>query len=415
LWIVRIDILIPLCHIYWNVPKNMEGNVVASLFLPRSDGTIENYVLGPASPYETSHLGSFPRTVYAAAHVVADPLASHDPWSGGAVDWDATLAFRHHLWRLGFKIAEAMDTSQRGVGLDWPVAKQLIRRTLAEAKTIAGADLACGAGTDQLAPLEAHSLDDVIRAYEEQIGHIEAHGGRVILMASRALCRIARSADDYLAVYSRLIAGSRDKVILHWLGSMFDPALAGYWGSDEVEDAMTTCLDLIAAHADRIDGIKISLLERHHEEHMRSRLPAGVKMYTGDDFNYVDLIEGDGRNLSHGLLGIFDPIAPAAAAALDRLASGDGVGYHAILDPTVPLSRRIFEAPTQHYKAGVVFLAWLNGFQQHFRMVGGMESARGILHYADVFRLADAARLLVDPDRAAHRMRQLCQINGIGV
>ncbi len=389
--------------------------MVAPLFLPRNDGAIESYDLGLASPYATSHVGGFPRIVYAAAHVVADPLTSHDPWSDCAIDWDTTLAFRHHLWRLGFKIAEAMDTSQRGMGLDWSKAKELIRRSLAEAKTVPGADLACGAGTDQLVTGEARSLDDVVRAYEEQISYVEAHGGRVILMASRALCRIARSADDYLAVYGRLIAGSRNKVILHWLGAMFDPVLAGYWGSHEVETAMTTCLDLIAAHADRIDGIKISLLERRHEERMRARLPRGVNMYTGDDFNYADLIEGDGRNFSHGLLGIFDPIAPAAAAALDRLASGDQAGYHAILDSTVPLSRRIFEAPTQYYKAGVVFLAWLNGFQDHFRMVDGMESARGILHYADIFRLADAARLLVDPDRAAHRMRQFCDINGIGV
>lgn len=388
--------------------------MVASLFLPRNDGAIESYDLGPASPYATSHVGGFPRIVYAAAHVVADPLTPHGPWSDCAIDWETTLAFRHHLWRLGFKIAEAMDTSQRGMGLDWSRAKELIRRSLADAKTVPGADLACGAGTDQLVPSEARSLDDVIRAYEEQIGHVEAHGGRVILMASRALCCIARSADDYLAVYGRLISGCRNNVILHWLGAMFDPVLAGYWGSHEVEAAMSTCLDLIAAHADRIDGVKISLLERRHEERMRARLPTGVNMYTGDDFNYADLIEGDGRNFSHGLLGIFDPIAPAAAAALDRLADGDRAGYHTILDSTVPLSRRIFEAPTQYYKAGVVFLAWLNGFQDHFRMVGGMESARGILHYADIFRLADAARLLVDPDRAAHRMRQFCEINGIG-
>jgi hypothetical protein len=389
--------------------------VVASLFLPRNDRAIESYELGPASPYGMSHVGSFPRIVYAAAHVVADPLASHDPWSDCAIDWETTLAFRHHLWRLGFKIAEAMDTSQRGMGLDWSKAKELIRRSLAEANTVPGADLACGAGTDQIVTSEVRSLDEVVRAYEEQIGHVEAHGGRVILMASRALCRIARSADDYLAVYGRLISGCRNKVILHWLGAMFDPALAGYWGSPEIEAAMTTCLDLIAAHADRIDGIKISLLERRHEERMRARLPAGVNMYTGDDFNYADLIEGDGRDFSHGLLGIFDPIAPAAAAALDRLAAADHAGYHAILDSTVPLSRRIFEAPTQYYKAGVVFLAWLNGFQDHFRMVSGLESTRGILHYADIFRLADTARLLVDPDRAAHRMRQFCEINGIGV
>lgn len=384
-----------------------------SLLLPRSEGSVERYTVGPASPYPLHHEGGFVRTVYAAAHVVADPRAMTNPWHASAVDWEATLAFRRHLWGLGFKIAEAMDTSQRGMGLDWLGAKELIRRSLAEARDLPGADLACGAGTDQLDPAQARSLDDVIAAYEEQLAHIEAHGGRAILMASRALCRLARSKDDYLKVYGRLIEGARDKVILHWLGAMFDPALEGYWGSAEVEEAMATCLELIEAHADRIDGIKISLLESAHEKRMRARLPAGVKMYTGDDFNYAELIAGDGRHVSHGLLGIFDPIAPAAAAALDRLAAGDTDGYHAILGPTVALSRRIFEAPTQYYKAGVVLLAWLNGFQDHVRMLGGMESARGLLHYADLFRLADQARLLIDPDRAAHRMRLLCAVNGI--
>jgi hypothetical protein len=384
-----------------------------SLLLPRPDRTIERYETGPASPFPQRHTGGFVRTVYAAAHVVADPAAMSDPWQAPAVDWEATLAFRRHLWGLGFKIAEAMDTSQRGMGLDWEGAKELIRRSLAEARTIPGADLACGAGTDQLDSGDVRSLDDVVAAYEEQLSHVEACGGRAILMASRALCRVARSKDDYLTVYSRLITNARDKVILHWLGAMFDPELAGYWGSNDVDACMATCLELIEAHTDKIDGIKISLLEQAHEERMRVQLPAGVKMYTGDDFNYADLIEGDGRHFSHGLLGIFDPIAPAAAAALDRLAAGDLAGYHSILDPTVPLSRRIFEAPTQFYKAGVVFLAWLNGFQNHFRMVGGMESARGLLHYADVFRLADRAGLLIDPERAVHHISRLCAINGV--
>ena len=259
----------------------------------------------------------------------------------------------------------------------------------------------------------AGDLDGVVGAYEEQLEHIEACGGRAILMASRALCRLARSRDDYLAVYGRLIEGAREKVILHWLGDMFDPRLAGYWGSADVPTAMGTALDLIEAHQDKVEGIKISLLDRAHEETMRARLPAGVKMYTGDDFNFADTIEGDGERHSHGLLGIFDPIAPAAAAAFGRLAAGDVEGYRAILEPTVPLSRRIFEAPTQFYKAGVVFLAWLNGHQDHFRMLGGMESARGVLHYADVFRLADRAGLFTDPERAAARMRALCATCGI--
>lgn len=387
---------------------------MTTLMLPVADGRLEPFRPGAPSPFATTHTGTFPRTVYAAAHVVADPVALTNAWQTPAVDWDATLAFRRHLWGLGFKIAEAMDTSQRGLGLDWAGAKELITRSLREAATIPGADLACGAGTDQLDPTAARSLDDVIRAYEEQIGHVEAEGGRIILMASRALCRVAKGPDDYLAVYSRLIRQTRGKVILHWLGEAFDPALAGYWGSDAFEPAMNTVLTLIRDNADKVDGIKISLLDAQKEVTMRRLLPAGVVMYTGDDFNYAELIAGDAQGYSHGLLGIFDPIAPAAAAAFDRLAAGDKAGFHAILDPTVTLSRRLFEAPTQYYKCGVVFLAWLNGFQSHFRMVGGAESARGIVHYADLFRLADSSRLLIDPGLATHRMRTLLALNGIG-
>jgi hypothetical protein len=384
------------------------------LMLPVEGGRLEPFRPTAPSPYALTHAGAFPRTVYAAAHVVADPLGLTNPWQSPAIDWDATLAFRRHLWGLGFKIAEAMDTSQRGLGLDWAGARELITRSLREAATVPGADLACGAGTDQLDPNAARSLDDVVRAYEEQIGHVEAEGGRVILMASRALCRLAKGPDDYLAVYSRLIRQTRGKVILHWLGEAFDPALAGYWGSDAFEPAMNTVLMLIRENAEKVDGIKISLLDAAKEVEMRRLLPAGVVMYTGDDFNYAELIAGDAHGYSHGLLGIFDPIAPAAAAAFDKLAAGDRAGFHAILDPTVTLSRRLFEAPTQYYKCGVVFLAWLNGFQDHFRMLGGAESARGILHYADLFRLADSARLLIDPGRATHRMRTLLALNGIG-
>ena len=386
---------------------------MAQITLPAADGSLETWTTGPASSYPTTHSGPFPRIVYAAAHVVADPLRLDNPWSKPAIDWDATLAFRRHLWGLGFQIAEAMDTSQRGLGLDWPGAAELIRRSLDESKTVPGAGLACGAGTDQLDPASARTLDDVIAAYEEQMAHVEKHGGRIILMASRALCRVALNADDYLKVYGRLISQARDKVILHWLGEAFDAALAGYWGADSFEPAMETVLTLIDAHADKIDGIKISLLDASKEIVMRRRLPAGVVMYTGDDFNYAELMAGDESGFSHGLLGIFDPIAPAAAASLDRLAAGKHEAFHAILDPTVTLSRRLFEAPTQYYKSGVVFLAWLNGFQRHFRMVGGAESARGILHYADLFRLADHAGLLIDPDLAAQRMRVLCALNGV--
>ena len=383
------------------------------IVLPERNGATERYVVAPPSMFPARQAPTSIRTAYAAAHVVADPRAFLDPWRTPAIDWNATLAFRRHLWGLGFKVAEAMDTSQRGMGLDWAAAAELIARSLAEARGTPGAGIACGVGTDQLDSGAAHTLDDVVAAYEAQLAHVERHGGAAVLMASRALCRVARGPDDYLSVYGRLIRQCSGKVILHWLGDMFDPALAGYWGSTAFTPAMDTVLTLIREHADKIDGIKISLLDAAKEVEMRRKLPSGVAMYTGDDFNYADLIAGDDQGFSHALLGIFDPIAPAAAAALARLDAGDSAGFHSILDPTVALSRRLFEAPTQFYKSGVVFLAWLNGHQDHFRMVGGAELARGILHYADLFRLADKAGLFTDPERAARRMAQLCAINGI--
>jgi hypothetical protein len=355
----------------------------------------------------------FNRIAYAAAHVVSDPFKSTNPWSTPAVDWDATLAFRHHLWRLGFKIAEAMDTSQRAMGLDWGGAQELIRRSLAEARTAPGADLACGAGTDQLDPAEAKSLDDVIRAYEQQVEFIEKHGGRAVLMASRALARVATSPDDYAKVYGRILDQAKDKVILHWLGDMFDPHLAGYWGGRDFEAALDTVLAIIESNAGKVEGIKISLLDNAKEVRLRDRLPEGVLCFTGDDFNYAELIQGDGRRHSHALLGIFDAVAPSASKALAALANGDTSTFRSVIEPTVPLSRKIFEAPTQFYKAGVVFLAWLNGHQQHFSMLGGMQSARGVLHYADIFRLADKANVLDKPELAVSRMKAFLSVYGI--
>jgi hypothetical protein len=380
--------------------------------LPASDGRIERYRL-TGSPVQGTASPAFPRVAYAAAHVVADPFAMNDPWSKPVVDWERTMAFRHHLWALGFRIAEAMDTSQRGMGFDWVSAKELIRRSIAEAKSVSGADLASGAGTDQLAPGDAVSLDDVIRAYEEQFAFIEGEGGKAIMMASRALAALARNADDYERVYDRLLGQASNKVILHWLGDMFDPALKGYWGSEAFEPALETVLSIIDRHKDKVEGIKISLLDAAYEVELRSRLPDGVMMFTGDDFNYAELIAGDGQKHSHALLGIFDAIAPVANAALVALARGDAAEFHRLLGPTVPLSRKIFEAPTQYYKAGVVFMAWLNGHQDHFAMVGGMQSARSIIHYAEIFRLADQAGLLAKPDLAVQRMRALCQTAGV--
>jgi hypothetical protein len=386
----------------------------ARVLLPRADRSLEAYdTRGAHSRWTKPARPIASRVAYAAAHVVGDPLADVDPTTRTAIDWDATLRYRHHLWSYGLAVAEAMDTAQRGMGLDWAASQELIRRSVAEARA-AGGVIACGAGTDHLAPAPGVTLDDVEHAYEEQCAFVERHGGRVILMASRALARAARTADDYLRVYGAILRQIRQPVILHWLGEMFDPLLAGYWGSADVGAAMDTCLAVIRDHASKIDGIKISLLDAEQEVAMRRRLPAGVKMYSGDDFHYDRLILGDEHGFSHALLGIFDAIAPAASGALQALDAGDAARFRTVLAPTVPLSRHIFQAPTYSYKTGIVFLAYLNGHQGHFRMVGGKESARSALHLAELYRLADAAGLLVDADLAAERMRRVLIVAGIG-
>jgi hypothetical protein len=384
----------------------------ATLPLPRADGSLEIYRLTGTPIARPQTVPVFNRIAYAAAHVVSDPLRDLDPWGRPAIDWERTMAFRHHLWALGFKIAEAMDTSQRGMGLDWAGAQELIRRSLTEARTVPGADLACGAGTDHLSPADTRSLDDVIRAYETQLGFVEQEGGRAIMMASRALARIAASPDDYRKVYGRILSQTKDKVVMHWLGGMFDPQLKGYWGSENFDTALETVLSIIEENKSKVEGIKISLLDNACEVALRDRLPEDVLCFTGDDFNYAELIEGDGQKYSHALLGIFDAVAPSASKALTSLASGDVATFRAVIEPTVPLSRKIFEAPTQYYKAGVVFLAWLNGHQRHFTMPAGMQSARGVLHYTDIFRLADKANVLDMPDMAAERMKAFLVTQG---
>ena len=402
-----------------------------SLPLLDPSGALAAYTLRGTPPVRPTVAGqagasAFNRIAYSAAHVVADPRAAVDPWLQCAVDWDETIAYRRHLWSLGLGVAEAMDTAQRGMGLDWPTSLELIRRSLAAAKEVPGALVASGCGTDQLVVENVKTVDEVIKAYEEQMEAIEKLGGKLIVMASRALARVARSPADYERVYDRILSQARQPVILHWLGDMFDPALKGYWGSDDVEKAMDTALGIIAAHADKVDGIKISLLDKDKEIAMRRRLPAtggldgaGVRMYTGDDFNYAELIAGDGygsapvHGKSDALLGIFDAIAPAASAALRELAQGNVAGFHAILGPTVPLSRHVFAAPTRFYKTGVVFMAWLNGRQRHFTMVGGQQSTRSLAHLCELFRLADAANLLEQPELAVRRMRTLLALHGI--
>jgi hypothetical protein len=382
--------------------------------LPNLDRTITAYKLtGAPLPFEQHAASEFPRIAYAAAHIVADPLADNDPWLTPAIDWDTTLAFRHRMWDLGLGVAEAMDTAQRGMGLGWAEAQELIRRAQAEARTRGDALIAYGAGTDHLAPGPDVTIDQIIRAYEEQIGFVEGEGGRVILMASRALAMAAKSPEDYARVYGRILSQVKQPVVLHWLGEMFDPALAGYWGKGNHEEAMDVCLDVIAANADKVDGIKISLLSAEKEIDMRRRLPASVKMYTGDDFNYAELIAGDAHGYSHALLGIFDAIAPAASAALSALGRGSQNEFFELLEPTVPLSRHIFKAPTRFYKTGVVFLAYLNGLQEHFTMIGGQHSTRSLQHLAELFRLADKARVLADPALAVERMKRVLAIHGI--
>ncbi|MFF3607737.1 dihydrodipicolinate synthase family protein [Streptomyces sp. NPDC002463] len=362
---------------------------------------------GTASPYRAA---TSSRTAFAAAHVVADPLGHNAPGAPAAVDWEATLAFRHHLWWLGLGIADAMDTAQRGMGLDWAATKELITRSGAEARAVGGS-LACGVGTDQLRSVDA-SLGEILAAYEEQLEVVEQAGAQPILMASRALAAEAGGPDDYLHVYGRLIGQSRRPVILHWLGEMFDPALKGYWGSADLDLASETVLTLIKEHADRIDGIKVSLLEADREIALRRALPEGVRLYTGDDFNYPELIRGDELGHSHALLGVFDPIAATAAAALHALDAGDPDRYDTLLAPTVPLARHLFAAPTFHYKTGIVFLAWLSGHQDHFTMVAGAQSGRTLPHLVELFRLADAAGTLPDPDLAVHRMRAFLTVAG---
>jgi hypothetical protein len=392
-----------------------------TLTLPTRDGRLAAYALsGRTIDTPGTQRPRWNRIAFAAAHVVADPLADVDPWLTAAVDWDATLAYRRHLWKHGLGVAEAMDTAQRGMGLDWPTSLELIRRTVAEARGIEGAVVFSGAGTDDVAADPGVTIERVIDAYAAQCAAIERAGGRIILMASRALAACARSADDYARVYGRVLAGVSQPVILHWLGEMFDPALAGYWlgredrGSDpDHARAMDVCVRVIGANAAKIDGIKVSLLDAGKEVALRARLPAGVRMYTGDDFNFAALIGGDASGHSDALLGIFDAIAPAASAALSALAQGDRARFDAILAPTVPLSRHVFAAPTRFYKTGVVFMAWLNGHQSHFTLVGGQQSARSIVHLAELFRLADAAALLSDPERAAARMRTLLALHGI--
>ena len=398
----------------------MNAPILSSLKinLPAANGRLETFVLSEPRAYPDKARAAFNRIAFSAAHVVADARAAVDPWIDCALDWEQTLAYREYLWDLGLGVAEAMDTAQRGMGLDWPTSLELITRSVKAARAWEKREgrpalIFSGCGTDHLDPAQVRTIDEVIRGYEEQMAAIEKAGGRLIVMASRALARVAKSPADYERVYDRVLSQAKEPVIIHWLGEMFDPALAGYWGASDHIEAMQTAVGIINAHAAKVDGVKISLLDKEKEIAMRRQLAKGVRMYTGDDFNYAELIAGDGKGYSDALLGIFDAIAPAASAALAALAAGDRQRFHDVLALTVPLSRHIFKAPTRFYKTGVVFMAYLNGLQDHFVMVGGQQSARSLLHLAELFRLADRAGLLRDPELAQRRMAHVLALHGV--
>jgi hypothetical protein len=377
---------------------------VTRVVLPTESGELAPFEL---SGRAVSSAGRRPRTrvAYAATHVVADPRR-------GGIDWDATLAFRHHIWSCGLGVADAMDTAQRGMGLAPGDVARLIKESTAAAATVDGA-LAVGMATDALADGPA-PLDRIIGAYRDQLALLDGTTAVPVLMASRQLAATARGPDDYRAVYGAVLGDARGPVLLHWLGSMFDPLLAGYWGTDDVERAVRVVVDLVTEHAGVVDGLKLSLLDPAVEIAFRRRLPPGVRCYTGDDFHYPELIAGDGRGHSDALLGVFDPIATVASAALEALDDGDAGRFHELLDPTVPFAHRLFETPTFHYKTGITFLAYLQGHQDHFRMLAGYESARSIVHLAALVRLADAAGLFADPDAVAARLAPVLQLAGVG-
>lgn len=404
---------------------------MTSLILPNDDGGTREYRLQSAPAWARPSAPITSRHAYAAAHVIPEVTADNTPGAPARLDWDATMAYRHELWSYGLGVADAMDTAQRGMGLDWAATQQLIKRTGVEAASVVSAGAAvtagksvrdlvsCGAGTDQLdpalLPTGAAGIQAVLDAYREQVAVVSEAGPKVILMASRALAKVATGPDDYLHVYSTLLQEADQPVILHWLGTMFDPALAGYWGSNDVSTATDTFLSLIREHADKVDGVKVSLLDASHEVALRAALSEGVRLYTGDDFNYPELIDGDGTHHSDALLGIFAAIYPAASAALQSYDAGDAVKARAILDSTRELGKHIFSAPTFYYKTGIAFMSWLNGKQPGFQMVGGLHSGRSVVHLAKTFELADRAGLLKDPALAAFRMSDYLRINGVGV
>jgi len=397
--------------------------------LPNASGEIRRYTPQPAVQWQRPSKPLSSRRAYAAAHVVPDVLGDNVPGAPAQLDWESTLSFRHEIWSYGMGVADAMDTAQRGMGLDWNASSELIQRSAQEANAVLASGspalagkslrdlLACGAGTDQLDLVDIKpgrvGLDEIVRAYLEQMSVVSGAGAKTILMCSRALAAVADSRDDYLKVYSRLLEEADHPVILHWLGPMFDPALEGYWGSSNIDEATESFLLLINTYRDKVDGIKVSLLNADHEKRLRMAVPAGVRLYTGDDFNYPELIDSDGTHHSDALLGIFASIYPAASAALQNYDRGDSARGRKILDQTRDLGLHLFSAPTVYYKTGVAFLAWLNGLQPGFQMVGGLHSGRSVIHLARVFELADRAGVLLNPELAVRRMKSYLRTCGV--
>jgi hypothetical protein len=381
--------------------------------LPRPDGTAQHHTMGPVQQFPPPAVPFTKRMVYAAPHVVAAPIADYTPGVEAPVDWESTIAFRRHLWRYGIGVAEAMDTSERGPGgLTWPQTKDLIRRS-SDAAAEVGGQIVCGAGTDQL-DVTSPTLDDIADAYLEQLDHIQRLGRGAVLRASHVLARVASGPQDYAYVYDRVLERVETPALVHWIGEVFDPALRGYWGHVDVDDAIKAVVTLAERHTDRLRGFKFSLLDPEREKRLRRELPDSVVVFTGDDHDYPTLIRGDGEHFSHGLLGVFDPLAPIASLAFQKLERGDVGGFTADMESTVALARRMFEHPAGEYKTGVVFLAYLCGHQSHFRMVTGREGMRSVHHLVDVFRHADALGLLPDPALAAERMQAVLTLAGWG-
>lgn len=383
-----------------------------TLRLPETGGGMRTHVMREPAVFEKHPRPFTSRTVLAAPHVVADVRAEYTPGVAPPVDWESTMAFRRHLWSYGIGVAEGMDTSERGVGgLMWPQAQELIALGIEEAAAAGGA-IVCGAGTDQISSAQP-SLEHVIDAYLEQTSYIEGRGGATVIRASHALVAAAKSDEDYLKVYGTVLASLERPAIVHWLGTVFDPTLAGYWGHDDVRAAMRVVLEMAHSNVDSLRGIKFSLLDDELESEFRRLVPPSVQVFTGDDYGYTQLLLGDSEHHSHGLLGVLDPIAPIASAAFAALDQGDESSFTETMDATIPFAVKMFEPPAASYKVGVVFTAWLSGHQEHFRMVTGREGMRSLQHLTDLFVLADALGLYPDPELAAHRMRILLAMGGV--